>query len=302
MGLGILVGKAQLAAPVEQQGGIGTVCDLADGRLRLGQARCQRDAGIGDVGGGGIHPRDQPPRRAGLAAPQQIVQPRPVVGRGQQAAVLLHDGQFHIRLKTAIGPALADQQRTARLLATGHQRFAQPYLADAGIGFALAEPGDHLSRCHIRGQGGFRARLQGAAQRPLGSALGVRVADHRVDLGKSGAAILVQGVAPLQQPLGQIVLSLGCDAARRRPVAAAGGLEGAQENVVVGGRQVAQPAGPHCGKSCAAPASHHGVGHGRHHHHRPHRPLCRNREAAHQQAGGHQAGAQHGHGGHGLSF
>ena len=244
MGLGIPVGQAKLAAPVEQQGGIGRISDLVHRALRLWQSGGQRDAGIGDVGGGRVHPCDQPPCRAGLAAPQEVVQPRPVIGRCQQAAVLLHDGQLHVRLEAAIGPALADQQRAARLFARRHECFAQPDLADAGVGIARPEPGDHLCRRHLGRQGGFGARLQGAAQWPLGGALGIGIADYRVNLGERGAAVPVQGIAPFQQPPGQPVLPLGGEAACRGPVAAPGGFKSALENVVIGGRQIAQPAGP----------------------------------------------------------
>ena len=61
------------------------------------------------------------------------------------ARVLLQDGQFDGRIEAAFGPAAADQRAAAGLFAGGDQRFAQPDLADGGIGRLGAEPGDDRS-------------------------------------------------------------------------------------------------------------------------------------------------------------
>ena len=90
------------------------------------------------------------------------------------------------------GPPLA-------AVAGGDQRFAQPDAADAGIGLAAVEPGDDLRRRHAgcpegRHDRRFGPGLQRALERPGGRDL-----HHRVDIGEFGAAVAVQGIAPLQQ-------------------------------------------------------------------------------------------------------
>ena len=267
-GMGLLVasGHAQGVRPIEQQARVQTVGDLVQRALRLGQAASdQRDPGIGNVGGLPLHPRGGAPGGGDLAAPEQIVHPGAIAFGRQKRPVFLHDGQFDGEIKAAFGPALTDQRCAAGLFAGLHQRLAQPDLADGGIGRLGAEPGDQRGGGHVRRDGGLGARLQGAAQRPgPGAGRGSGVFDHRVDLGEGRAAVLVQGIAPFQQPPGGCVLALCRQGARAHPVALGRSLEGAHEQVMLRSGQKTEPAGP-CPRNAGTGGA--AIRDGLHHHH-----------------------------------
>ena len=297
-GVGFLVtaGHTQGMRPIEQQAWVRAVSDLVQRRLRLGQARAhQRDASIGDVGGWPLHPRGRAPGCGDLAAPEQIVHPGAVAFRRQQRAIFLHDGQLNGRIKVAFDPSLPDQRPAAGLFTGFHQGFAEPNLADGGIGRLGAEPGDQGGGGHVGRDGGFSACLQGAAQWPCAGAVGGSgVFDHRINFSEGRAAVLVQGIAPFKQPPGGYVLALCRQGARAHPVALRRGLEGANEQVMLGCGQEPQPAGPRPRNPGAGRAA---VGDGLHHHHiaaaaEPGWQVLGQRRAPGDQCGAKQRGTQ----------
>ena len=90
------------------------------------------------------------------------------------------------------------------------------------------------------------------------------VFDDRVDFGECRAAVLVERITPFQQLAGDRVLALGGQCRAPGPVAMAGGLEGAHEQVMIGGGQHMQIAGPRAGQR---PGAQRAVGDRLHHHH-----------------------------------
>ena len=148
---------AQRRRPVIEQGGITGAGNGIQRRARaLGAAGGQRDAGPRHVG----ITADARQHAAGggdLAAPEQRFQPRPVVGGGQHAAMVLHDGKFGVGVESAAAPSFADQRLAVCRLAGGDQRPAKSDAAQRGGRRARAEPGDNLAGTHFRPAGGFGA-------------------------------------------------------------------------------------------------------------------------------------------------
>ena len=84
----------------------------------------------------------------------------------------------------------------------------------------------------------FGASEHDVAQRPVGIRL-----QERVDLCEAGAAVLVEQIAPLDQPARDRIVSLLGQGTGARPVAAVAGLEGAGIEVVIGRAQHVDRAG-----------------------------------------------------------
>jgi hypothetical protein len=185
MGFAVAVCNAQGAGPVEQQAGIACVLEPVHQGLGLGQAGgLQRNAGIADIGAGGIDTADLTLGGSELAAPQKIVQPGAVAFRRKHSRHPLQDGLFGVGVETAFAQPLrisapprafspeatnASPNRILPMLELGVWRRTRP---------AWCRPA-------CRGDGGFGARLQRAAQRPgSGAGAGFGIFDRRIDLGK----------------------------------------------------------------------------------------------------------------------
>ena len=206
------------------------------------QAGTQRDAGLGEGGGLCVHPRHLPARRVDIAAPQQRLQPGLVRVRRQIGGIFGQDGAFGGLVKTAVAPALADQGGAPSGIAARHQGFAQPHPSDAGSGRTRAEPGDYLGGIHVWSDRLFGARIKRVPQRPVR-----RHFHNRVYVGEFGAAVPVQRIAPLQQLAGHAVLPLIAQRQGIGPVAFAGGSEGTNKKLVIGGGQDSQAGGMDAG-------------------------------------------------------